>query len=70
MKILILGAGDMLGHQLCRTVSARFDIWATLRGEPHEIERYGFIPPERLDYHSIQKQVIETYRSILNQITK
>ncbi len=47
MKILILGAGGMLGHQLYRTLGDRFEIWATLRGEPREIEHYGFIPQER-----------------------
>ena len=47
MKILILGAGGMLDHQLCRTLGDRFEIWATFRGEPGEFERYGFIPQER-----------------------
>jgi len=47
MKLLVLGARGMLGHQICRTLGDRFEIWATLRGEPREIERYGFIPQER-----------------------
>jgi dTDP-4-dehydrorhamnose reductase len=48
MKILILGVGGMLGHQLCRTLGDRFEIWATLHGEPGQIERYGFISQDRI----------------------
>jgi dTDP-4-dehydrorhamnose reductase len=48
MKILILGVGGMLGHQLSRALGDRFEIWGTFRGEPREFERYGFIPQERI----------------------
>ena len=47
MRVLILGAGGMLGHQLCRILGDRYEIWATFRGEPSEFGRYGFIPQER-----------------------
>lgn len=67
MKLLILGAGGMLGHQLCRTLSARFDIWATLRGEPREIERYGFIPQERI-IGQVDVQDITSLRRALDTV--
>lgn len=47
MKLLILGAGGMLGHQLCRTLDGRFEIWGTFHGDPHAFERFNFIPQER-----------------------
>lgn len=31
MKLLILGATGMLGHRMCRVLSNRFEVWATLR---------------------------------------
>ena len=67
MKILILGAGGMLGHQLCRTLSARFDIWAALRGEASDIERYGFIPQERI-IGNMDVQDITSLRRALNAV--
>jgi dTDP-4-dehydrorhamnose reductase len=67
MKLLILGAGGMLGHQLCRTLSERFDIWATLRGEPREIERYGFIPQERI-IGQVDVQDLTNLRRVLDTV--
>ena len=58
MKILVLGAGGMLGHQLCRTLAPRFDIWATLRGESRQIDRFGFIPSDHIiDQVNVQDPV-------------
>jgi len=34
MKILILGGDGMLGHQLLDYLSARYNVWATLRNDP------------------------------------
>lgn len=31
MKILVLGSTGMLGHQLCRILADRFEIWGTVR---------------------------------------
>ena len=67
MKILILGAGGMLGHQLCRTLSARFDIWAALRGGASDIERYGFIPQERI-IGNMDVQDITSLQRALNTV--
>lgn len=32
MRVLILGAGGMLGHQLCRTLGDQFEFWGTNLG--------------------------------------
>ncbi|MBU2622000.1 MAG: SDR family oxidoreductase [Proteobacteria bacterium] len=67
MKILILGAGGMLGHQLCRTLGDRFEIWGTFRGDPREFERYGFIPQERI-IGQVDVQDFSTVRQALDLV--
>lgn len=76
MKILVFGARGMLGHQLCRTLSRRMEVWATLRGSPDELQQYKLLPAERLIGHvnaldngAIQ-EVIETVKpsAVVNAI--
>lgn len=40
MKLLILGGSGMLGHQLYRTLHARFDTWVTFRRIPSSLPDY------------------------------
>ena len=47
MRVLVLGGSGMLGHQLCRVMSARMETWAAFREDPAKYEQYGFIPQER-----------------------
>jgi dTDP-4-dehydrorhamnose reductase len=47
MRALILGGNGMLGHQLCRGLSARMEAWATFRDSPARFAQYDFIPQER-----------------------
>jgi len=47
MRVLVLGGSGMLGHQLCRVLSARMETWATFREDPALYEKYDFIPQER-----------------------
>ena len=44
MRVLILGGSGMLGHQLCRALSARMEVWATFRDEPVRYKQHNFIP--------------------------
>ena len=48
MRILILGAGGMLGHKLCQVYRDRFETWGTVRSNYEEYVRYGFFDPERV----------------------
>jgi len=48
MKLLVFGARGMLGHQLCRNLAGRFEVWGTLRGDPAEFQQYQLLPPECL----------------------
>jgi dTDP-4-dehydrorhamnose reductase len=37
----------MLGHQVCRRLGERFEVWATYRGNPERWTRYGNVAAER-----------------------
>lgn len=47
MRVLILGAGGMLGHKLCQLYRSRFDTWATARAGSDSYSRYGIFDPQR-----------------------
>lgn len=47
MRVLVLGGDGMLGHQVCRRLSPRFDLWATYRNDPAKWMAYGTVPAER-----------------------
>lgn len=44
MRVLVLGGNGMLGHQLCRLLPERTDLWATFRCIPAQ---YKFLTAER-----------------------
>lgn len=43
MNILILGAGGMLGHQLCRKLKGAGEIFAVFRKPAAQYDRYGLV---------------------------
>lgn len=47
MRVLVLGGSGMLGHRLCRVLSARMETWATFREAPARFAQYEFIAQER-----------------------
>jgi len=48
MIVLILGAGGMLGHQLCVTLAGRVDLWGTFRHDPVKRDGSDVLPKERV----------------------
>jgi len=48
MRVLVLGGSGMLGHQLCRVLSARLETWATFRDEPSRYGQYNIADQERM----------------------
>jgi dTDP-4-dehydrorhamnose reductase len=44
MKVLVIGGNGMLGHQLCRILSERMEVWATFRTIPNT---FAFLPDNR-----------------------
>ena len=47
MRILILGGGGMLGHELVAVLQEEFETWSTLRGSVRAYERHGLFDPQR-----------------------
>jgi dTDP-4-dehydrorhamnose reductase len=48
MRVLILGAGGMLGHKLVQVFGERFETWATVRAAATAYAGYRLLPAERL----------------------
>lgn len=48
MKVLILGGSGMLGHQLCRVLSERMEVWTTFRDKPDHSAPFKLLPEERM----------------------
>jgi dTDP-4-dehydrorhamnose reductase len=68
MRVLILGAGGMLGHKLWQTLRGRFETWVTLRSDLRGYAPYQLFDPQRTveavdarDFASVQR-AIETVR--------
>ena len=40
-RVLILGAGGMLGHKLAQHLGRQFECWATIRGRAADYAKFG-----------------------------
>jgi dTDP-4-dehydrorhamnose reductase len=67
MKVLVLGGEGMLGHQVCRRLGARFDVWATYHGNPTKWMAYGNVSPERA-LGAVDATALETIDSVLASV--
>lgn len=47
VRVLVLGGEGMLGHQVCRRLGERFDLWATYLGDAERWRRHGKVSEER-----------------------
>jgi len=47
VRVLVLGGEGMLGHQVCRRLGERFEVWATYRDDPRPWTQYGNVAAER-----------------------
>lgn len=64
MKTLIIGGNGMLGHQLCRLLTDRMEVWATVRKYP---EGKNFLRSERI-IEDLNVQDISGLEAILDRI--
>ena len=48
MKVLILGATGMLGHNLCQQLGKDLEVYGTIRGDVASIEEYRILQPENI----------------------
>lgn len=62
MRLLVLGGEGMLGHQLCRQLGSRYEMWATYRADPQPWLEYGRVAAGRAiggvdaaDFDSVEK---------------
>ena len=64
VRVLVIGGNGMLGHQLCRILSERMDLWATFRKVP---VTYEFLSIDRqVDHVSVEDQ--SRVKEVLNII--
>ncbi len=47
MRILIFGSTGMLGHKLVQMLGAKFDVWATIKSDFPEVERFDIFARDR-----------------------
>lgn len=66
-KTLVLGASGMLGHQLCRQLSNRLDLWGTVQRHPQDYLRYGLLPDDHL-IGNIDAFKIEKVAAVLDRV--
>lgn len=66
MRGLILGGNGMLGHQLCRVLPERVEVWATFRDGPSRYAQFSF--PEERAIRSVSVQDIARLSEILDTV--
>ena len=64
MRALVIGGNGMLGHQLCRLLPERMDVWATFRSKP---DKFDFFPENR-QINDINVQDITRLDDILDTV--
>lgn len=64
MRVLIIGGSGMLGHQLCRLLPERMDVWATFRKVP---ESFKYLPGNRM-ITDVSVQDISRVQDVLDTI--
>lgn len=68
MKVLILGAKGMLGHQLCRILADRMEVWGTVRENVTGFSNeFGFLPSDHY-VGNIEVQNLLKIREILDAL--
>ena len=71
-RVLIFGAGGMLGHKLYQQFRDRFDTWATIRGQYGRYGRYKLFDPERIcgnvdayDFDSVERTMQSVHPDVV-----
>ena len=67
MRVLILGGNGMLGHQLCRVLPERMEVWATFRDSPNRYAQFEFLP-EAQNIRDVSVQDIARLSEILDTL--
>jgi dTDP-4-dehydrorhamnose reductase len=67
MRVLILGGNGMLGHQLCRVLPERMEVWATFRDNPNRYAQLELLPEEQ-SIRNVSVQDIARLNEILDTV--
>lgn len=67
MRVLIIGGNGMLGHQLCRLLPERMEVWATFRDDPKQHTKINSLPEKQTIGH-VEVQNILRVREILDAV--
>lgn len=67
MRVLILGGNGMLGHQLCRVLPERMEVWATFRDNPNRYAQFKLLPEEQ-NIRDVSVQDIARLSEILDTL--
>ena len=67
MRVLVLGGSSMLGHQLCRVLTARMETWATFRNYPARNVQYNFVVQERA-LGAVNAEDLDSVRGALERV--
>ena len=67
MRVLILGGNGMLGHQLCRSLPERMEVWATFRDNPNRHAQFKLLP-EQQTIRNVSVQDITRLSEILDTV--
>ena len=67
VRVLVLGGEGMLGHQVCRRLGPRFELWATFRDDPANWTGYCGVGADRA-LGGVDAMVMETVESALDRV--
>jgi dTDP-4-dehydrorhamnose reductase len=67
MRVLVLGAGGMLGHKLCQRLRGRFEVVGTVRGEPAAYAGYRALDGVELR-GGVDAERVETVGQVLEAV--
>jgi dTDP-4-dehydrorhamnose reductase len=67
MRILVLGAGGMLGHKLIQTLPGEWEVWGTVRAPAAAYAGYGFFNAARL-VSGVELCDFDTLRQAIEQV--
>lgn len=64
MRVLIIGGNGMLGHQLCRRLPERMEVWATFR---EELGSFDCLPPQQM-ITGVSVQELSRVQNVLDTV--
>src|SRR5215207_3294427 len=64
MRVLVFGAGGMLGHKLIQVLQRDHEVFGTVRGRLDQIEGFGIFPEQRV----VENVAVEDHESVRSTV--